>query len=202
MYYVLTCIITIFSPLPKKQIFRCNILRKKDGIDKLYPKYFVYSYPNDRFLMAARKRPKNKTSNYIITMNHESFDKDENYLAKLRSNFFGTEFNLFDVGSNPNDTEDSNQWRKHLSAIVYETNFFGLKGPRKMKAHISGLNQYEQIREIKPSKKGDGIIDLIKKKDRSIISFENKLPKWNESKHIHILYQSLYTIYTYKPINL
>lgn len=147
----------------------------------MYPKYYVYSYPNDRFLMAARKRPKNKTSNYIITMNHDVFEKDSNYLSKLRSNFMGTEFNQFDTGDNPSDTDDPNKWRRQLTVIKYETNFFGLKGPRRMRTYLAGLNQEEQVREIRPSKKGDGIMELFNKKDRSIIAFENKLPKWNES---------------------
>ena len=34
----------LYNPVPKTETFRCNILRKNDGIDKMYPKYFVYSY--------------------------------------------------------------------------------------------------------------------------------------------------------------
>ena len=132
--------------------------------------------------MAARKRPKNTTPNYMLTMNHENFDKDTNYLGKLRSNFFGTEFSLFDTGCNPKDSNIESEYRAYLAAINYETNFFGLKGPRKMLAHISGIDQNDQIREIRPNKKGDGLFELIKKKDQNVISFENKLPKWNESK--------------------
>lgn len=172
----------ILSPLPRKTIFKCNIVRKKDGLDKSFPKYYAYSFPNERFLMAARKRPKNSTPNYIITLSQETFEKDSNYLGKLRSNFFGTEFNLFDTGLNPNSTSKSIDWRCHLAGVDYETNLFGLKGPRKMRVHLSGLSEGETMREIKPNKKEDGIFEMVKKNDSRIITFRNKLPKWNESK--------------------
>jgi len=151
-------------------------------MDKVYPKYYVYSYPNERFLMAARKRPKNTTPNYMITMNYDNFEKDDNYLGKLRSNFFGTEFVLYDTGLNPADTNDSKDWRCHFAGVEYETNLFGLKGPRKMKTHLAGLTETETIHEIKPSKKDPGIIELANKNHNKVITFVNKLPKWNESK--------------------
>lgn len=133
--------------------------------------------------MAARKRPKNSTPNYIITLSSDTFEKDSNYLGKLRSNFFGTEFNLFDTGVNPKNTEKSNEWRSHLAGVDYETNLFGLKGPRKMKVYLPGLTESESIMDLKPNKKGDGIFELAKKSDSRIITFRNKLPKWNESKY-------------------
>lgn len=135
--------------------------------------------------MAARKRPKNSTPNYIITLSNDSFEKDSNYLGKLRSNFFGTEFNLFDTGVNPKNSNNSSEWRGHLAGIDYETNLFGLKGPRKMKVYLAGLSENESIIDIKPNKKGDGIFELAKKNDSRIITFRNKLPKWNESKLIN-----------------
>lgn len=168
--------------MPRKTVFRCNILRKKDGLDKAYPKYFVSVHPNERFLMAAKKRAKNTTPNYIITMNNEVFDKDDLFIGKLRSNFLGTEFNLFDTGLNPKDSSDSSLWRCYLAAVEYETNLFGLKGPRKMKVHLSGITDNDSVVELKNTKKGDNLFDMAKKKVDGIISFRNKLPKWNESK--------------------
>jgi Tub family len=47
------------------------------------------------FLMASKKRPNNKTSNYLISMGEGDFSRDgTNYLGKLRSNFVGTEFQV------------------------------------------------------------------------------------------------------------
>lgn len=137
--------------------------------------------------MAAKKRSKNSTPNYSFSLNKDSFDKDNNYLGKLRSNFFGTEFVLYDAGKNPKDTDNSRDWRSELSSIEYETNLFGFKGPRKLKVNLAGLTNTEIIREVKPGKKGDGIVELAKKKDKEIITFANKLAKWSESKY-HVSY--------------
>ena len=45
--------------------------------------------------MASKKRPNNKTSNYLISMGEGDLTRDgANYLGKLRSNFVGTEFQV------------------------------------------------------------------------------------------------------------
>jgi tubby-related protein 1 len=65
--------------------------------NKLYPTYELYLDEEDRFLLAAKKRSKNKTSNYIISQDAKSLGKDSaSYLGKLRSNFVGTEFVVYD----------------------------------------------------------------------------------------------------------
>ena len=49
--------------------------------------------------MAAKKRSWNKTSNYLITLSFDNFKKDsKDVLGKLRSNFLGTEFKIYDNG--------------------------------------------------------------------------------------------------------
>lgn len=135
--------------------------------------------------MASKKMPKNKTPNYHITMNNNDYyEKDFNTLGKLRSNFFGTEFNLFDIGSNPKDGGDPDRWRTFLSSVQYETNLFGLKGPRKMQVFLPGLTDNDGIAALKSNKSGDGLIEMNKKDPNKVITFRNKLPKWNESKII------------------
>ena len=55
----------------------------------------------------------NATSNYMITIEQKKFEKDSNgYLGKVRSNFLGTEFCIFDSKENPKkvkSTDDSRQ---------------------------------------------------------------------------------------------
>ena len=66
--------------------------RNKNGLGKkMYPVYQLYMKDGDKFLMAAKKRPKQKTSNYLISASAEALDRDsEHFLGKLRSNFVGT----------------------------------------------------------------------------------------------------------------
>lgn len=49
----------------------------------------------------------------------------------------GTEFHVYDTGSNPKKNGATlDNVRKELAVVTYETNFFGSKGPRKMKTLI------------------------------------------------------------------
>lgn len=53
-------------------------------------------------MLTGKKRNLNKTSNYMITIDQNKFNKDANgYLGKVRSNFLGTEFYIFDSKENP-----------------------------------------------------------------------------------------------------
>lgn len=91
------------------------------------------------------KKPKNTTPNYIFSLSKDIFDRKSEYcLGKLRSNFFGTEFLLYDSGENPKKSDPLTS-RKELCCIEYEKNILGLKGPRKLRVMVPNLNgdQYE-----------------------------------------------------------
>jgi len=127
----------IMSPVPKGQTFSVNIYRKNTGIDKLYPKYYMYIEKSNRFLLAAKKRAGNTTSNYLITTDKDEFEKESSLsIGKLRANFMGTEFNIFDKGKSPSDSNNYLEVRQQSGAIHYDTNLFGMSGPRKMKVYI------------------------------------------------------------------
>lgn len=56
----------------------------------------------DLFLMCGKKRSGQKTSNYLISMSEDDLRrKSSNYLGKLRANFVGTEFRIYDNGCEP-----------------------------------------------------------------------------------------------------
>ena len=74
-------------------------------------------------------------------------------MIKYRSNFMGTEFHIYDTGNNPKKALSFDSVRKELAAVTYETNFFGAKGPRKMKALVPDLKEDgESFFEWKPTK--------------------------------------------------
>ena len=53
-------------------------------------------------MLSGKKRAGNTTSNYLITIDQDKMKKgSKGYLGKLRSNFLGTEFYLYDTGKNP-----------------------------------------------------------------------------------------------------
>ena len=94
----------------------------------------------DRFLLAARKRKKQTTSNYIISLDYEDLGRDsEKFFGKLRSNFVGTDFTVFDDGEKPGK-KGSGTTRKELACVMYQYNVLGTRGPRKMTACIPGVD--------------------------------------------------------------
>jgi len=81
---------------------QCTIERNKSGLDRLFPKYILTLSQGNRYMLTGKKRTLNSTSNYMITIDQNKFAKDANgYLGKVRSNFLGTEFYIYDSKENP-----------------------------------------------------------------------------------------------------
>ena len=79
---------------------QCRILRDKSS--KLYPKYQLLLESGTSFLMSARKRKKSKSSNYILSFDEEDTARfSANFAGKVRANFLGTEFTVYDKGQKP-----------------------------------------------------------------------------------------------------
>lgn len=58
------------------------------------------------------------------------------YLGKLRGNAAGSIYQLYDNGLQPNSNYDRSKFRVSMGFVEYESNFLGMKGPRKLKAII------------------------------------------------------------------
>jgi len=92
--------------------------------------------------MAAKKLSAKATSQYLISLSAQNITtRDANYFACCRSNFFGTEWNIYDSGQLPDKAEHPDNVRKHLAHIEYEFNLFGLNGPRKMDVAVPRLTK-------------------------------------------------------------
>lgn len=182
---------------------RCEIRRDKKGMGKgSHPCYYLHlERPNPKdaskidkvFLLAGRKRKKCKTSNYLISCDPADLSRDsESYLAKLRANFVGTHFTIFDNGANLNKKKkklsEGEDYRKELGAIIYEKNVLGAKGPRKMSVVIPAMDQMQKAMEFKPLRESDTMQERIKL-DRmdDLIGMENKKPDWSEKSQTYEL---------------
>jgi tubby-related protein 1 len=189
------------SPIPRQcGIIQCYIRRNKNGTNKLFPVYSLYLKEGDVFLMASKKRPKNKTSNYLISMDQNDLNRSgSNYLGKLRSNFVGTEFQVFDDGINPkdgadNDDNQNTNVRCEMGGVMYAANVLGSRGPRKMQVAIPGVNENLEIIKWRdsmgPSGTGtnDDMLTRIKDRNfRDMVYLINKPPRWNEQVGAYVL---------------
>ena len=114
-------------------------------------RYHLYMKTGDKFLLAAKKRTKNRTSNYLISLSKADMSKaGPNYVGKLRSNFIGTEFVVYDRGMNPKRGEGAkgatmSQIRRELGACQYASNILGSRGPRKMKVCVPSVERGEIV---------------------------------------------------------
>jgi tubby-related protein 1 len=100
-------------PIPPKigQI-RCTIMRDKSGWNKFYPKYIMKLSDNQKNLLTGKKRAHNATSNYQITLDESKLQKGhKGVLGKVRANFLGTEFYIYDDGLNPSKAKVKDQMR-------------------------------------------------------------------------------------------
>lgn len=72
------------------------------------------------FLLAARKRKRSKTANYLISIDATDLNRDgDSFAGKLRSNMFGTHFTLYNNGQNPSKNCTDDLIRSELICIAY-----------------------------------------------------------------------------------
>ncbi|GAX86123.1 hypothetical protein CEUSTIGMA_g13536.t1, partial [Chlamydomonas eustigma] len=141
------------------------------------------------FLLAARKRKKQTTSNYIISLDYEDLGRDsEKFFGKLRANFVGTDFTIFDDGDKPGQRGAAGHTREELGCVTYQYNVLGTRGPRKMTACIpavdaSGRSMY------RPRSESDSLLDRVKndKGLEEVLVMFNKPPRWNEELNAYCL---------------
>lgn len=95
---------------------RCRITRDKRGVDRgIFPSYYLHLEKEDCkfFLLAARRRKRSTTSNYVISCDATNLSRDAiSFAGKLRSNFLGTHFTVYGCESKSRDSESLNSGDK------------------------------------------------------------------------------------------
>ncbi|GBG32634.1 Tubby protein-like [Hondaea fermentalgiana] len=187
----------LMNPVPRAYgTLQCYIERNKSGANKLYPEFQVFLKDGDRFLMSGKKRSKNRTTNYVVTMDPRDYNRESpNCLGKLRSNFIGTEFQIFDKGVNPKNADPDSLHvgttpvREELGAILYNSNVLGSRGPRKMKVAVPVVDEKTNKRKtMRSSKKGDELLGRFKDRDMGdLVELINKPPRWNDHVGAYVL---------------
>lgn len=162
-------------------MLRCNIVRERTAFNLLHPKYFLYHEDGNKFLMSARKRKKSKSSNYLLSLEKDDLTRaSKNYFGKLRANFLGTEFAMFDNGDNPSAPQTGAP-RQQYGCVFYDTNILGTKGPRKVTVALPGIGLDGKHMNFGEDQ-GNSIVDKFKNGEwKNLLIYKNKSPSWNES---------------------
>ncbi|KAM9837868.1 tubby protein homolog [Aulostomus maculatus] len=171
-------------PAPEEEVIRCRITRDRSSF---YPVYYLHMERDDGenvFLMAARKRKKCRTSNYVISTDHSNLSrKASGYIGKLRSNLMGTKYTVYDCGENPAKTncKGSEAVRQELAAVSYERSDHGVGGPRKMKVVIPGILEDDARVSVRPQNEQETLLMRQANDDMDqLITLQSKSPSWDD----------------------
>ncbi|XP_075408321.1 tubby-related protein 3 [Tenrec ecaudatus] len=185
-----------YSPAPRGITIKCRIIRNKNRMERrLFPTYYMFLEKDKnqkRFLLAARKRKKSKTSNYLISTDPLDLSRaGENYIGKLRSNLTGSKFTVYDHGVSPTKAQglvEKAHTRQELAVICYETNVLGFKGPRKMSVIIPGMNMSHERIPFRPRNDHESLFCKWENKImENLIELHNKAPVWNDDIQSYVL---------------
>ncbi|KAL3350193.1 hypothetical protein AABB24_022946 [Solanum stoloniferum] len=149
----LTFPVSLKQPGPRDGTIQCFIKRDKSNLTYhlflcLSPALLV---ENGKFLLSAKRTRRTTCTEYVISMDAENISRSSNtYIGKLRSNFLGTKFIIYDTqpphtGAHvPPPGRTSRRFTSKkvspkvptgsyiISQITYELNVLGTRGPRRM----------------------------------------------------------------------
>jgi len=190
----------LLNPVPKAAgVVQCYIRRNRAGTNMLFPRYIVHlkddANQTEIFLMSAKKRANNRTANYMVTTSaKETAKASDSYLGKVRGNFMGTEYSLYDSGANPRDliTEgahrDSVPARRELGVVMYSSNSTGDTGPRKMEVCVPEVGDDNEMKEWRPFHHDEEMLAQAKLRNfRNMFNLINKPPVWNDQVEAYVL---------------
>ncbi|XP_077241374.1 tubby-like F-box protein 8 [Tasmannia lanceolata] len=149
----LTFPVSLKQPGPRDGTIQCFIKRNKSNLTYhlflcLSPALLV---ENGKFLLSAKRNRRTTCTEYVISMDADNISRSSStYIGKLRSNFLGTKFIIYDtqpphagmVVSPPGRSSRRFYSRKvspklptgsyNIAQLTYELNVLGTRGPRRM----------------------------------------------------------------------
>lgn len=153
----LTFPISLKQPGPRGSVIQCFIKRNRSTQTyHLYLSLNQASNEDGKFLLAAKRCRRATCTDYIISLNAEDVSKGSSiYIGKLRSNFLGTKFTVFDAQPPNGATTKCRSLRPGslkrvsprgvpagnypVSNISYGLNVLGSRGPRRMQCVMNAI---------------------------------------------------------------
>ncbi|KAK1273765.1 Tubby-like F-box protein 10 [Acorus gramineus] len=144
----LTFPISLKQPGPRSSSIQCYIKRNKATLT--YHLYLGLDTEKGKFLLAAKKTRRPTHAEYVISLVADDVSPNSvNYMGKLRSNFLGTKFTIYDnqppcTRAVTSTARSSRQFHSRkvspkvpscsyeIAHIAYELNMLKTRGPRRM----------------------------------------------------------------------
>ncbi|XP_047341669.1 tubby-like F-box protein 8 [Impatiens glandulifera] len=160
----LTFPVSLKQPGPRDGTVQCFIKRDKSKLT--YHLYLSLStallVENGKFLLSAKRNRRTTCTEYVISMDIENISRSTNtYIGKLRSNFLGTKFIIYDTQPPYNNNDNHHHVPVNTSSrrfssskkvspkvptgsyniahVTYELNVLGTRGPRKMNCTMHSI---------------------------------------------------------------
>ncbi|KAH3756488.1 TULP3 protein [Pelomyxa schiedti] len=178
----------LHTPGQRGYMTMCKIQVASKGFG--HPTYLLYLEETNQFIVAARRRVRSKSSNYLISTDSADLARNSPCFAgKVRSNFLGTEFVIYDTGDNPKKAVNPDMSRCELASVTYGSNPLGLHGPRKMVVLLpkrdAATGGYIGNRPDSPS---STLLARYKSNTLdNILCLHNKAPIWNQATQAYVL---------------
>ncbi|XP_028753220.1 tubby-like F-box protein 8 [Neltuma alba] len=151
----LTFPVSLKQPGPRDGMIQCFIKRDKSNLTYhlflcLSPALLV---ENGKFLLSAKRTRRTTYTEYVISMDADNISRSSStYIGKLRSNFLGTKFIIYDTQPPyttaqippPGTGRTSRRFNSkrvspkvpsgtyNIAQVTYELNVLGTRGPRRM----------------------------------------------------------------------
>ncbi|CAO2210452.1 unnamed protein product [Urochloa humidicola] len=156
----LTFPVSLKQPGPRDGLIQCFV--KRDKSTSTYYLYLCLSpavlSENGKFLLAAKRNRRTTYTEYIISMDPKNISRSSNgYVGKMRSNFIGTKFVVYDTQPpyNAGSLVSCGRGSRRLSSrrvspkvptasypiarVNYELNVLGTRGPRRMNCTMHSI---------------------------------------------------------------
>ncbi|KAK7277712.1 hypothetical protein RJT34_22727 [Clitoria ternatea] len=154
----LTFPISLKQPGPRDSLLQCYIKRNRSN-----QTYYLYlglsqaSNDDGKFLLAARKCRRATHTDYIISLNYDDVSRGSStYIGKLRSNFLGTKFTVYDAhppiyGAKVTKSRSTRlvslkqvsprvpAGNYPIAHVSYDLNVLGSRGPRIMQCVMDAI---------------------------------------------------------------
>nr|GEU80435.1 tubby-like F-box protein 5 [Tanacetum cinerariifolium] len=155
----LTFPISLKQPGPRDAPIQCYIRRDRaTSTHRLYFGLTPSEDESDKLLLAAKKIRKATRTEFAISLVADDFSRaSSTYVGKLRSNFLGTKFTIYDsqppsdLAVQPINNRSSQRFNKKqvsprvpacsysIATISYELNVLRTRGPRRMKCMMHSI---------------------------------------------------------------
>ena len=94
---------------------------------------------NNKKLLGAYEQGGCIGCNYYLQISKTDGKHSTGFLGKLRSGFSGCSYALYSKGEKATKGKITADTRFTIASVDFETNFMGLKGPRKFEARIPNI---------------------------------------------------------------